>query len=178
MTLDPGEREHYRLNAREERDRRDFVAWLEAHEHVTDVRPRHHAIDFHVGDQLDDYPDHFDDDHLNVISGSAVATRVWGVDKRWAGIRVNELKVHLPAAPEHLRDAVDDALDLPDGTAVHYGTGALGGMPAPDGVITPHVLHTEALPYDTARAAVDTCADVYADVYDAGARAIKEVPDA
>lgn len=177
MTLDPSERKHYRLNAREERDRRDFVEWLEDREHITDVRTRRQAIDFRVGD-VDDYPDPFDDDHLNAISGSAVSTHVWGVDKRWNGIRVNELKVHLPAAPEHLRDDVDDALDLPDGTGVHYGTGALGGMPAPDGVITPHVLHTESLTFDTARAAVDVVADVYADVYDAGDRAIQEVPDA
>lgn len=173
--MNADERAYYRRKATEERDRCDFVAALEANEHVHDVSERRKAVDFYVGDPRV-YPDHFDDDHLNVVGRSSVSTHRLGAIPE--GNRfVAELKVHLPPAPEELREPIDDALDLPDGTAVHYGTGALGGMPAPEGVVTPHVLHTENLPFGAAGAVVATVTDAYETVYDAGERAIKTQPE-
>lgn len=169
-------REHYRMEATEERDERDFKAWLKGQDFITNPSFRDRGTDFCIGDR-NVYPTTIRDDELNVIARSSIAMWQSGVSSLHDGLFVTEVKVHLPPAREELRDEIDAALDLPESTGVFYGTGALGGMPAPEGVVTPHIFHKEDMTYDTAREAIQQAIDAYVEVYDEGKKAIKKQPE-
>lgn len=173
--MTPEKRRHYWMEATEERDRRDFVAWLESRDHVENVSAREYNADFYIGG-LDAHPDAFDDDHLNAIGRSSLSMRQHAVQASHEGLFVTSMNVHLPPTPEELKDDIDATLDLPDGTGVYYGTGALGGMPAPDGVVTPHIADVEDVTFETAREAIEQAIEAYVEVYDEGEHAIKEQP--
>lgn len=166
---------HYHAEALEERRREQLIDWLENQPHVENVRRASHCIDFKIGG-YDIWPRYSNDDHLNAINSSSIANNHFGVETVENNEFVTEVKIHLPPAREELQDDIDAVFDLPDGVAVFHGTTALGGMPAPDGVVTPHVLHTEEVTYDTAQTAIGQALDVFERVYDGGAEAIKEKP--
>jgi len=173
--LDDEMREYYRTEATEERDKRDFLQFREQQSTITNVSSRDRSIDFRIGER-DVWPDYLNDDHLNAIGRSSISTWQSGVTSRHEHLFVTEIKIHLPPARETLRGEIDDSLSLPDGFGVHYGTGALGGMPAPDGVITPHIVDTEDVTFEATKQVVEESIEVYENAYDHGRKAIKEQP--
>jgi len=152
--------------------RDELFEWLETHEHLSDIRRRDDGIDFTIG-AVDEWPEYGNDDHLNTVRSSSVSLGLVRDD----AAPFETVKLHLPPAREALRDPIDDHLDLPDGVGVHYGTGMLGGVaPAPDGIVTPHIVTAEPLTVDTAKATVQTAVDVYLEVYGAGEAVIQAPP--
>lgn len=143
-----------------------LIEWLEDREYICDIRVRKRTVDFTIG-RMEDWPRYTEDDHVNAIRSSSVSMSLIVEDGMFS-----EAKIHLPPAPEGLKDDIEASLDLPDGFGVHYGTGALGGIPAPDGIVTPHVLLADEVDADGIREAVSEVLQVYVDVYDEGEKVI------
>lgn len=167
--------DYHHAKAMEEMQRREFEEWLEKQPYLTDIRSRKRSIDFKIGG-YDVWPKYSEDNHLNAINSSSVAPNHFGVETIESEKYVSEVKIHLPPAPEELQDDIDAIFDLPDNLCVFHGTTALGGLPAPDGVVTPHVLHTDNVTFDAAQTAVEQALEAYEDVYNGGEKAIQEQP--
>lgn len=168
---------HYdELDGIREEQAETFVEWLENVEYVDGVRSRNRGIDFTVG-SIEIWPDSFDDDHLNSIRSSSVSMHNFTVEGMNGGQFINEAVIHLPPAREELEEDIESELDLGDRFAIHYGTRALGGMPAPNGVVTPHIQTTDAVRFDELQDVVKQVLNVYVEVYQEGAEAIKQQPE-
>jgi hypothetical protein len=168
-------RDHIHKEAWEEHLKARFTTWLHDHDTIQNVSVRDKCSDFYVGGR-DSYPDRFNDDHLNVVGRSSVAFRQYAVQASAERRFVTEVNVHLPPAPEGLKDRINTILAVEDlnGVAAYWGTGALGGMPAPDGVVTPHVVDTDDITFAVAREAISRAAKAYEHAYEGGAHTIKE----
>jgi len=160
-----------------EYDKAAFHETLHETDDVTGISELSGLVDFYIGSR-DVYPERFEDDHLDVTGRSSVSWSLTGGlqaqnERRFVG----EVNIHLPPTHEKRRDDIDSHLDLPANLDVYYGTGALGGMPAPDGVITPHI-HDEGdyVTYETVETAIEQAIDVYKTVYESGKHAIKQQP--
>lgn len=170
---------YYHDKAWEDWHREQLREYLEEEEDVitgTNIADR--FTDFYVGDVLV-YPERFDDDHMNVVGRSSLAFRTAYLDKRDERKFVSEMNVHLPPAREHLKAEINDVLEVEDfeDVVVYWGSGALGGIPAPDGVITPHVVHTDNLTIPTVIQVLERVVEAYKTVYDNGEKAIKRHPE-
>lgn len=159
----------------------EFLEWLESKEHLSDVRARRNshndtirAVDFLIG-TFDVWPEYMNDDHLNAIGPSSVSTSSAVPDIEQERF-LDEAKIHLPPTYENLEDDVRRIIDLPDYFGMYLGTGALGGLPAPNGVITPHIVATRSVEFSEVQEVVEKCLDVYREVYDGGEKAIQEKP--
>lgn len=162
-------------DVRKEEDREQFIEQLEEMDHIESVRPYGSGIDFRIG-AFEIWPDSFDDDQLRVISSSSIATMTAAVSDYKEFKFVSEANIHLPPAPEELKPDIKDALDVGENLHVYFGTGALGGIPAPDGVITPHIRSSDSVTYDTVMDAVFQAQTAYITIYDGGENAITEKP--
>lgn len=149
--------------------------YLEAHEHVTNVRGRERNLDFRIGVGV--WPRALRDDHLNTIASSSISLYNFSVSEQKEGRFVDDVVIHLPPAREELQADVEDGFELDDPFVIHFGTRALGGVPAPDGVITPHVQITESVTLREVRTVVEQALEVYETVYETGERAIKRQPE-
>ena len=153
-----------------QKDRDELASWLKKKRVTTDVRKRDRTIDFTIG-ELDDWPSYVDDE-LNAIRSSSIAVGFLVQNE----LSFREAKVHLPPAPDQLQDEIDNQIDLPDGVNIFHGSGALGGIPAPDGVITPHIVTTDPIGLETVKNVVGQALSVYKDVYNDGELAIQTKP--
>lgn len=161
----------------EEHLKQQFVEFLESKDAVQNLSVRDYTADFYLGG-IDVYPDSFNDDHLNAIGRSSIAFRQHGVQATHERLFVTEINVHLPPAPERMRKEINKELAMHEveNTAVYWGTGALGGMPAPEGVVTPHIVHTDDVTFSVAQEVVERAVEVFDDVYWGGTHAIKKQP--
>lgn len=161
----------------EEHLKQQFVEFLESEEAVQNLSVRDYTTDFYLGG-IDIYPDSFNDDHLNVIGRSSVAFRQSGVQATHERLFVTEVNVHLPPAPECMRKEINEELAMHgiENIDVYWGTGALGEMPAPEGVVTPHIVHTDDVTFSVAQEVVQRAVEVFDGVYCSGEHAIKEQP--
>jgi hypothetical protein len=165
---------HYHEEAWEEWLTQRFGCWLESNDTLDYVSVRKNNADFFIGDK-DEYPDTFNDDHLKMISRSSVGYgHVFSVSDRGEKNFVNEINLHLPAAPEEIKSDIDERLGLDsfEEVAVYYGSGALGGMPAPEGLVTPHVVNTENIDFGLTKFLINRCINTYIEVYNEGQIAI------
>lgn len=153
-----------------QKDRDSLHDWLEDHENTDDVRARDRVVDFTIGDMHDDWPGL--DDDLNAIRSSSVSVGFVLTEEE----RFSEVKIHLPPARESLREEVHGALDLGEKFGVHYGSGRFGGTPAPDGVITPHIIGVEDATSSEVKEVAEQALEVYEEVYDEGEKAITSKP--
>lgn len=171
-------RAHIHEGAWEEHLKRQFKHWVEGHDTLQNESVRDRHADFYIGG-MDVYPDRFNDDHMNVIGRSSVAFHQHGVQASAERRFVTEVNVHLPPAPEGLKNRIALFFDVDsiENIAVYWGSGALGGMPAPDGTVTPHVVHTDAVTFDTCRTAIERAVRAYHRAYESGAHALKERPE-
>lgn len=161
------------LDEREEEHRTEFVEFLESCEHIENISGLDRNIDFLIGEK-EVWPNHLrENDQIRTITRSSIALWQSGVKALHEARFVTDVKLHLPPAPESLRDEIDAAFDLPEGFYVHHGSTALGGLPAPEGYVTPHVLVEGDHTFLATEIAVRQAVDVYVDVYDGGEKAIK-----
>lgn len=169
--------DHMHGQAWEEHLKARFEKFLIENQALDNVSVRDRHADFYIGG-IDVYPDRFNDDHMNVIGRSSVAFHQHGVQATAERRFVTEVNVHLPPAPEGLKQRIKTVLDTNsiDGIGVYWGSGALGGMPAPDGTVTPHIVHTEDVTFETCREAIERAVRAYEHVYENGAHALKRQP--
>lgn len=167
---------HIHEEAWEEYERVKLEDFLEEKDGLKNISTSEKWADFYLGG-MDVYPDSFNDDHLNVIGRSSVAFHQHAVQPRHEKKFVTEVNIHLPATREEKRDEIKNSLNLPEGMGIHFGTGTLGGMPAPEGVITPHIYSTEDITFKKVREAIEETIGVYEKVYNGGEEAIKQQPE-
>lgn len=168
--------QYQKLSKKREQQIEEVVEWLEDRDNVKFDSLRRGTVDFTIGDILDDWPDHFDDDHLNAIHRSSVEIASSSREQLKQELFVTSMAMHLPPTHERYKSDIRDKLDLDEQLAVHFGSRALGGMPAPDGVITPHVHVLDATTVESAHDAMKAAVDIFEDVYDEGSEVIKEQP--
>jgi len=152
-----------------QQDRNELFEWIQEQENTSSADLYDRSIDFTVG-EMEIWPDRWDDDHLNVIRPSSISLTLALQEEN----PFDDIKIHLPPAEEKLREEIKEHADLPQQFGIHYGTGALGGMPAPEGVITPHVISGGDASLDELKRVVETVLQIYQDVYDNGSKAIQE----
>lgn len=159
----------------EKSETKDFLMWLDDKELITMVHDnlkddgRANNIDFVIGDE---WPDPFDDDHITSLRRSALSFMFASIEDYYHERFITEAVIHLPPAPDEL----EIEPELPDCFDIHFGTRALGGMSAPEGVLTPHVQSTRSVTFDEVKEATEEVLEVYRDVYDEGEKVIKEQP--
>jgi hypothetical protein len=168
--------DYYHRTALKEKQRRDFHEWLLENSAIDcfESQLREDYSDFTIGDTQEDYPPVQND--LRVISRSSISNTASGLEDLENCRFVSKARLHLPAAPEELKEDIDSVLSLEsfDQFVVYYGSGRLGGMDAPDGVITPHIVlgSNSACSFSLLKLIISRCIEVYEDVYNNGELAL------
>lgn len=170
---------YYHRTALKEKQRRDFHEWLLETPQIDcfESQLREDYTDFTIGDRQEDYPPVEND--LRVISRSSISNTTSTLDDLENSRFVNKARLHLPAAPEELQEEIDSILSLDsfDQFIVYYGSGRLGGMDAPDGVITPHIVlgSNSSCSFSLLKLVISRCVEVYENVYGDGDRSISNL---
>ena len=179
-----------------QQDRSELVDYLQEADEITNIRTYSKSVDFTVG-EMGEWPDRRNDEHLDVVRPSSVSLQEIHTDaeiesavedgmmSRETAEKVKqksvfeEMKIHLPPGPEEHRGNINETLELPDGVGVHFATGALGGMPAPDGVVTPHIVEkrgSNGVDIDEMKTLIDGIITVYNDIYNNRENIIQQKP--
>ena len=155
-----------------------FVEWLESKEHVGGVSENRYTIDFPIGDILEDWPSNMNDGEIRAVHNSSVSKSSSAVRDLMEGNFFSEAVIHLPPAEESLKQDIVDAMALEDDDdfGIHFGSRALGGISAPDGVITPHIHMTEPAGLTPVQLTTSKAISTFEDVYQCGALALKKKP--
>lgn len=164
-----------RRNARDEMDsqQEEFVEWLENQEHIGNVSDRMMALDFTIGSRFEDWPSSLDDDELSVIANSSVQKTRSNVRQIMDHKFFKQPVVHLPPIQEEQADEIEEMMNVEEPFFLHFGSRALGGIPAPDGVITPHVQSNDPVTLNMLKLVVSQALDVWIEVYECGDNVVK-----
>ncbi|WP_153952925.1 hypothetical protein [Halosegnis longus] len=161
---------------REYVQRQLLIARIRGFGPIESVSKRRKTTDFRIGD-IDVWPDYGNDDHINAITNSSISGNESALSKHEESRYVSEISIHLPPAPEEFEAAIEEELYVPEHIMVHHNTGALGGTPSADGIVTPHILTTDSITYQKAGDVVQAAVECYENVYENGDVAIVTVPD-
>jgi hypothetical protein len=166
----------FHRTAWKEKKRRDLHNWLLENPRIDcfESQLREDYSDFTIGNKDEDYPPVRND--LRVISRSSFSNKASSL-KDVDNLRfVDEVRLHLPAAPEKLQESIDSILSLGsfEMFAVYYGSERLGGISAPEGVITPHVVlkSNYCCSFGVLKLIISRCLEVYTKAYQDGELAI------
>lgn len=167
--------------AKEMREKREqlfdkLVEWLESQDNVHSIRDGNYSIDFTIGDVINDWPSNLKDDEIKAIHRSSLSKQSSAIRPTIRGEFIKDIAIHLPPAEEKLKEDIVAELDLGDEFMIHFGSRALGGIAAPDGVLTPHIHLEEATGVTPVQLAVSKALTVYENVYEGGDLAIKKLP--
>ena len=111
-----------------------FLGESKTFKHISEFNQ---TVDFTVGNR-DLWPTN-KNEHLNTICGSSIEFDPYPIEDT----TVKSVRIHLPPTKESLKPEIDNTIIECEAISKYYGTGALGGIPAPEGVIMPHITSEE-----------------------------------
>jgi len=152
-----------------EKDRdvlKDFLEESKTFKHISEFNQ---TVDFTVGSR-DLWPSN-KDEHLNTICGSSIEFDPYPIEDT----TVKSVRLHLPPTKESLKSEIDSAIIDCEAISKYYGTGALGGIPAPEGVIMPHIT-SEEISFNTVVKQLKRIETLYKYTYQGGDEILKQKP--
>lgn len=178
--------------------RDELVDYIHGKNTLNNIRTYSKSIDFTVGD-IDVWPERTNEKQLNVVRPSSITLqRTTGETEIKEAVEedviskataeklkqkdeslFDEIKIHLPPTEESRKKSLVEVLELPNGIGVFFGSTGLGGMPAPEGVITPHIIdedNTSKIDVDSMKTLIDSIITAYSDVYNDGENVLLSKP--
>lgn len=153
-----------------EKDRDALKGFLEESKTFKHISEFNQTIDFTVGNR-DLWPRSSNDEHLNTICGSSIEFDPYPIEDT----TVKSLRLHLPPTKESLKSEIDNTIIECEAISKYYGTGALGGIPAPEGVIMPHIT-SEEISFNSVIKQLKNIENLYKYTYQDGEEILKQKP--